>query len=277
VERVTDWLALWRQLVEVQNARHRARIGPERADVWHDRAADYDAAVERRWMEPDSSRRFMAADLVRWPGSSVLDIGAGTGSWTAMMARQAGHVTAVDPSPAMLDRLRRRVAEEGLSNVTVVEGAWPDVDVGPHDLVFCSHAMYGSPDLARFVQRMEEIAQRRCYLLIRALLPGSAMAEAATHVWGQPYDSPCFQAAYGGLLQMGIFANVLMEDGGPWEPWAHESLAAALDEVKRRLGLSDSSEHDGFLYELLARRLSLSGDRYVWPPAVRSALIYWDS
>jgi SAM-dependent methyltransferase len=276
MEKTTDWLTLWRQLVEVQNARHRARAGPGPSDVWHGRAADYDAAVERRWTEPDSSRRLVAADLVRWPGCSVVDIGAGTGSWTAMLAQEATHVTAIDPSPAMLDRLRRRVTEEGLSNVTVVEGAWLDVEVGPHDLAFCSHAMYGSPDLARFVRRMEAVAERRCYLLIRALLPDSVMAEAAAHVWRQPYDSPCFQVAYGALLQLGILANVLMEEGGPWEPWAHESIAAALGEVKRRLALRENSEHDGFLRDLLARRLTRVGDRYVWPVGVRSALIYWD-
>jgi precorrin-6B methylase 2 len=276
VERVTDWLTLWHQLVEVQNARHRTRSGPERSDVWHGRAAGYDAAVERRWTEPDSSRRFLVADLARWPGCSVLDIGAGTGSWTAMMGREAGRVTAVDPSPAMLDRLRRRVAEEGLSNVTVVEGAWPEVEVGPHDLVFCSHAMYGSLDLARFVERMGEVAHRRCYLLIRVLMPDSVMAEAAEHVWGQPYDSPCFQVAYGALLQLGIWANVLMEDSGTWERWTHESMEAAMAEVKRRLGLGDDSEHDAFLHDLLSRRLTRVGDSYVWPPGVRSALTYWD-
>jgi SAM-dependent methyltransferase len=273
---VTDWLALWAQLVAVGDARRRARPGRQRADRWHGRAADYDAAVQRRWAEPDSSRRFLLNDLARWPGSSVLDIGAGTGSWTQMMAAHARAVTAVDPSPAMLARLRSRVADEGLHNVTVLEGAWPEVEVGPHDLVFCSHAMYGSPDLARFVQRMEEVATRRCYLLIRALMPGSVMAEAAQHVWGQPYDSPCFQVAYSGLLQLGMLANVLIEDSGPWDPWTHSSLEEALAEVKRRLGLAETSEHDPFLHDLLAQRLTCVGDQYVWPAGVRSALVYWD-
>lgn len=276
MERVTDWLALWRQLVEVQNERRRGQAGTRQSDRWHDRVADYDAAVERRWAEPDSSRRFINADLDRWRGSSVLDIGAGTGSWSVMMARQASEVTAVDPSPAMLARLLSRVGEEGLSNVTIIEGAWPEVAVPRHDLVFCSHAMYGSPDLARFVRQMEAVARRRCYLLIRFLKPDSVMAEAAGRVWGQPYDSPCFQVAYNGLLQLGILANVLIEDSGPWDPWVHESLAAALDEVKRRLGLVESSRHDDFLRELLERRLERVAGAWVWPSGVRSALIYWD-
>lgn len=276
MEPVTDWLALWRELVEVQNTRRRGRAGPRQRDVWHDRAAEYDAAVARRWAEPDSSRRFVVAELARWPGSSVLDIGAGTGSWTVMMAPAASAVTAIDPSPAMLDRLRSRVAEAGLSNVTVIEGAWPEVEVPPHDLVFCSHAMYGSPDLARFVGQMEAVARRRCILLIRALAPDSAMAEAARHVWGQPYDSPCFQVVYNGLLQLGILANVLVEDSRPWDPWVHESLAEAFDEIKRRLGLAERSEHDEFLRDLLERRLTEVEGRVVWPAGVRSALIYWD-
>ena len=40
--------------------------------------------------------------------TTVLDIGAGTGSWTILLARQARQVTAVDPSPGMLEVLREK-------------------------------------------------------------------------------------------------------------------------------------------------------------------------
>ena len=95
-------------------------------------------------------------------------------------------------------------------------------------------------------------------------------------IWGQPYDSPNFQIAYNVLLQIGIFPHVLIEDSELWEPWTNDSLEEALDDVKRRFGLPEVSEHDDFLQNLLQRRLKQADGRVVWPRGVRSALVFWD-
>jgi len=55
----------------------------------------------------------------------VAEIGAGPGYFTPRLARAvgpSGHVFAVDPEPAVLDVLRRRVARSGVRNVTPVLG-----------------------------------------------------------------------------------------------------------------------------------------------------------
>jgi SAM-dependent methyltransferase len=278
---------LWQQIVEAHNRgrtlaqqgkpRNNAeKLSPEDEDVWLAKARTYHEHVKERWSEPDASRDAIAAYLAANPETTVLDVGAGTGAWTVFMARRTRHVTAVDPSPSMLAVLRENVAEAGLDNVTVIEGAWPEVAVAPHDVAFCSHALYGVADLPSFVRGMEAVARARCYLLLRVPTPDGVMAEAAEHVWGQPHDSPNFQVAYNALLQMGILADVQMEDEGHWTPWTSDSLADALGNVKRRLGLPDPSEHDAFLRGLLARRLRREGDAYLWPRAMRSALVSWD-
>ena len=100
-------------------------------------------------------------------------------------------------------------------------------------------------------------------------------AEAAQHIWGQPLDSPNFTIAYNILLQNDICANVLMENTGFWKSRTSSSLEEALESVKEYLGLSGSDEHDGYLMEMLQRRLRWDGEKYVWPPDVRSALVYW--
>jgi hypothetical protein len=102
------------------------------------------------------------------------------------------------------------------------------------------------------------------------------MAQAARHVWGQPHDSPNFQVAYNALMQLGIFANVVVEDTGLWEPWTNESLEEALADVKRRLDLVEDSTHDAFLRDLLAQHLTEQDGQVVWPRGTRSALIHWD-
>ncbi len=281
MELVPDWLVLWRELAEA-NARGRQTADLSSAtdavstDVWRARAHIFHEAVQRRWAEPDSSRDFIAADLAQHPGETLLDIGAGTGAWTGYLGRYVRSVTAVDPSPAMLDVLRENIQAAGLNHVVILEGGWPEVEVPQHDIVLCSHALYGVADFAAFVGKMTATARRRCYLLLRVPTPDSVMAQAARRVWGQPYDSPNFQVAYNALLQLGVFANVLMEDSGLWKPWTNASLDEALANIKRRLNLVNDPTHDDFLRDLLIQNMTEVDGQIVWPRGTRSALVYWD-
>ncbi len=273
---IPDWLSLWRDLVEAQaRGRAEAKLDARPYD-WQDKARAFHESVQRRWAKPDSSRAFIAADLEQHPGETLLDIGAGTGAWAVFLARYAQHVTALDPSLAMLDVLRENVAAEGLTNVSVVEGSWPDANVPPHDVVLCSHSLYGIADFETAVRKLAATARRRCYLLLRIVTPDSVMAQAARHVWGQPYDSPNFQVGYNALLQLGIFANVVLEDSGLWKPWTNASLDEALADMKRRFDLVNDPTHDAFLRDLLARHLTEMDGQWVWPRGTRSALVYWD-
>jgi SAM-dependent methyltransferase len=208
----------------------------------------------------------------------VIDIGAGTGRWALFMARHAGQVTAVEPSESMIAVMRENIAEAGLDNIEIVQGAWPEADVAVHDYALCSHAMYGVADLSRFIERMNEVTRRTCFMLMRVPVLNGVMNVAAERVWGQPHDSPNFVIAYNVLLEMGIHANVLMEDTGAWGGWRHDTIDAALAGMKEKLGLQGPSPHDTFLRALLHERLSYDEeeDQWVWPPSVRSALVYWD-
>lgn len=279
MEKGTDWIRLWRELAETQSKswkRDGNQDADRLADTWRNKARGFHANTKRRWAQPDSSQTFIVNWLQAHPGASVLDIGAGTGAWSMLLAQYARLVTAVDPSPAMIEVLEENLAVEGIGNVQIVRGTWPDVAVEPHDMTLCSHAMYGSPDLPAFVRRMMEVTRRTCFLVLRAPTADGVMAEAAMQVRGQPHDSPNFQVAYNALLQMGILANVLMEDSGFWPPWISDSLEEARGDIKRRLGLDEGSEYDASLAGLLRRRLTYQDGRYVWPPGVRSALVYWN-
>jgi SAM-dependent methyltransferase len=286
MEGITDYVSLWRQLVEARKDPHapepttinatdgRAADGDAvPGDAWRERARGFHQRVLERWSRSDSSRDYVQSQVDG--DTTVLDIGAGTGSWTLLLAKQAKQVTAVDPSPAMLEVLRENLAVDGLSNVSVMLGAWPDAQVEPHDLSLCAHAMYGYPDFPYFIQRIKVVTLRRVCLLVRLPVPDGVMATAAQRVWGQPHDSPNGIVAYNALLQMGIFPDVLMEDTGTWGAWKSATLDEALEETKRKLGLHAPSEHDDWLRGLLAERLTWEGNHYVWPPSMRSALITW--
>jgi len=60
------------------------------------------------------------------PGTSVADVGAGFGAWTVRLAKvvgPSGRVYATDIGTAQLAALRDYTTREGLTNVTVLQGA----------------------------------------------------------------------------------------------------------------------------------------------------------
>jgi precorrin-6B methylase 2 len=270
MERMADWNALWARLVE---AHKRTHSPDESVDPWRDRARQFAERGRRKWATPDPIREFLIARIRA--SDTVLDIGAGTGSWAVPLARVASRLTALEPSPSMREVLLETLSSEGVANVDVVDGSWPETEVAPHDVTLCSHAMYGVADLAAFVRRMSNATRRTCYLLMRAPTADGVMAAAARRVWGHPHDSPNFFVAHNVLADLGIRPNVLF-DPNLWEPWTSPTLELAVADVKCRLDIEDSTEHDEFLRDLLRRRLVSSTDGYVWPRGIQSVLAYWD-
>jgi SAM-dependent methyltransferase len=273
---VTDWLALWRELSEVQETVFKAAGEKDSDDIWRKRAEHFDNEIRRRWEKPDSSRHFIISKLKANPEWTVLDIGGGTGAWACLMAQYARHVTVVEPSPAMTAIMRKNLARANSRNVDIVEAEWPNVQVDRYDMVLCSHAMYGFPDFELFVRSLEAASRHLCVLIMRAPDPKGLMSMAAKHIWGHPYDSPDYQVGFNALLQLGIFPNVLMEDTGLWDPWTSSDIEEALALARKKLHLPEKSEYDQYLRDLLERNLVLRDGILFWPKGIRSALIYWD-
>jgi SAM-dependent methyltransferase len=135
------------------------------ADEWARRGSSFGsvaaAYAEHRPGYPEAAVRWCVAPVGRDIGSlRVLDVGAGTGKLTALLARLGADVTAVEPDPAMLAELRR-----GLPAVRALPGSaeripLPDASA---DAVLCGQSMHWF-DLSR---ALPEIA--------RVLVPGGAL------------------------------------------------------------------------------------------------------
>lgn len=276
MEPLTDWYALWNKLSDLQNRAFSKKKTNKDDDFWKHKARDFDKMVEDRWSKPDSSRDFLIRKLKETPGATLLDIGAGTGKWSILASPCASRVTAFEPSPAMREVLKEKINAQGITNIDVVAGNWPEDDVPAHDYVLASHSMYGVGDFKAFTLKMNATALRGCIMVLRAVFMNSVMAEAARKVFGQPYDSPNFQIAYNALLGMDIFPDVIMEADDTWPAWENNSLKEAFDETKNRLGLSENTDHDDFLMDLLKQNLTESKGKHIWPRGNRSALVYWD-
>jgi len=130
--------------------------------------------------EPGGGWPALAAGLAAgFAGKEVADLGAGEGAISIMLAPFVSRVTAVDQSPRMLDLVRDRAGEQGVTDtVTTAEGdleALPLADAS-QDACFLSQALHHA---ARPAEAVKEAA--------RVLRPGGQLVlldlEEHSHDW----------------------------------------------------------------------------------------------
>ena len=80
--------------------------------------------------------------------STVVDLGAGTGQFALLAARDFGKVIAVDVSPAMLEALRNRASELALDNLDCIQAGFLSYEHAgpPADAVYTRNALHQLPD-----------------------------------------------------------------------------------------------------------------------------------
>jgi len=109
-------------------------------------------AQERAQAELDAPK--LADVLELKPGMTVADVGAGGGAMTVVLGKWigSGHVLATDIGARQLAMIREYVTREGLSNVTVIEGASASTNLpaGCCDAVFLRHVYHHISDVEPF-------------------------------------------------------------------------------------------------------------------------------
>jgi SAM-dependent methyltransferase len=81
----------------------------------------------------------MRENGIDFNGAEVLDVGAGTGSYTLPIAKTAKSVIALDISGGMLNALKDSAEKLGLNNIVCVESDWVDYTLEKKfDIILCS-------------------------------------------------------------------------------------------------------------------------------------------
>jgi len=112
--------------------------------------------LERSEREQEESPSKAIEALELKPGMVVADIGAGSGYYTSRISKRlgpTGRVYATDIQPGMIELVNRRVASEGLTNVTTILGTMEDPKLPPR-----------SVDLAIMVDVYHELQQPQLFL-----------------------------------------------------------------------------------------------------------------
>ena len=141
-----------------------ARAGSEHLDP------DYVAAYDRKaGFDADAAEEVRMLRALGFDEESTLvDLGAGTGTLALAAAPRCARVVAVDVSPAMVAATEEKVAERGVSNVECVRAGFLSYEHrgAPADVVYSRNALHHLPDLWKAIA-LERIA--------RTLRPGGIL------------------------------------------------------------------------------------------------------
>ncbi len=143
------------------------------------------------------------------PSSTVIDVGAGTGRFALPLAAHVEHVTAVDPSDAMLTVLRRGADERGVTNLTTVQRRWEQAGDEVADIVFSAFVLTLVADAAGFVSKLDAAARDHVFLYLGSYAEDAVLDPLWRHFHGKPRaPGASYLDALGLLGELGIDFDV---------------------------------------------------------------------
>lgn len=243
-----------------------AEFWTERKVRWYQRAlerSDYAAAV------------LGALEPILAVCRTALDVGAGCGALTLPLAERLERVTAMEPAPAMAGALRETAAARGLGNVEVIEAAWGDVPVGPHDLVLCAHVGELTRPGAAFLREAPRLARRAVALVRDAGRETDKFffRELYPRLCGRPYGpGGDYTETLDELAALGVSPTVRLVTYRSDQPF--EDLEEACDFWEEYLGVEGDRVRT-FLRQFLAQRLTPEPAGWVAPYSKQAAVIWW--
>lgn len=157
-----------------------AFAGPEHLDptyvAGYDRKAQFDPA---RDLDVLCSHGLAAA-------STLIDLGAGTGTFALAAATVCKRVIAVDVSPAMIGAIRAKVAEQAATNVECVQAGLLSYEHqgAPVDFIYTRNALHHLPDFWKGIalRRMAELLTPGGTLRLRDLVFSFDLHEAEARI-----------------------------------------------------------------------------------------------
>ncbi len=195
--------------------------------------------------------------------ASVLEVGAGAGRLCIPLARAVRDVVALEPSAPMAAALEADAREQGVSNVRVVRGGWQDVAERMADAAFAAHVVYSLADIEAFVERLEQLAQRWCGLVVFAEPPQSRLFSFWEAVFGERrLPNPALPQVLDVLWSLGIYPDVKMLQVPIWPLGPR---ARAQTGLRRRLHVLPGSVADARLDAAITQLLVDWGDGVLGP------------
>lgn len=274
----TDWEEVWANRMKSHNEMNG---GTDCAGYWDD---EEEAKNYWRMVQHDCGEYVdHLLDRIRVePTFRVLDIGAGPGTLTIPFTRMAAHVTAVEPSAAMVRVLKENLEEGGIENVDCVQKRWEEVDLErdlspPYDLVVASFSL-GMTDIKGAVQKMITASSGRVYL---AWFAGESSwdvqaREVSTLLFGDVayHPMPKSDVLFNVLCQMGVYPNVWVF------PLRMRHRFPSFDDAVNYFGgqyRADTDDQRSKLRDYLSQVIERDGNSWTMTYHFLNMILWWDN
>lgn len=207
-------------------------------------------------------------------GGTVLDAGCGAGAASLPLARRAGRLVGVDPSPEMLAAFRVRGEAAGVA-VTTLAGAWPAAAARAPiaDVVVCHHVAYNVPDLSAFARGLTAHARVRVVMELTAEHPLTPLNDLWRRFHGLARPArPTADDAVAVLREAGLAPQRELWVASAFNPYTrHDELIAW---TRRRLCLP--AARDPEIAAALAQRIVHGPEGTVTLPPPQVVTLWWD-
>ena len=132
---------------------------PPHVSYWNRHARNYDRSMAVLG-KPLPRMLELVAEAVRGK-QRVLEVAAGTGLVTAVLAREAGEVVATDYASAMVERVQQRIRDEGLENVSAEQADLYALRFEAHafDAVVAANVLHLVPDLPKALASLKRVVR----------------------------------------------------------------------------------------------------------------------
>jgi SAM-dependent methyltransferase len=268
--------ARWHRLV-TDRLEEMQRLSPDLESLsggfWDRRADRYAATANLADTEGDPFLRRLCAAADE--SSTAIDVGAGTGRYALPLATGLRHLTAVDPSAAMLAILRRDATQLAITNLTTIQSTWEQAGTAGADIVFSSFVLTLVPDAPAFVTKLEAAARRHVFLYLGAYCGDAVLDPLWRHFHGGPRaPGPSYLDALAVLRELGITPEVKTVEIPNRKRFA--TIDEATEHYRDGLLLADTNETrrelEGLLRTwLLGRKGALRSPLRTVP----AAIIHW--
>ncbi len=276
-----DYIQRWEDLIRARRVQHDAACaaqGRTTDDYWARRAEGFRKFVQEAGKQADPFIDCILKELR--PDDSVLDVGAGTGRHTVALARHAKHVTALDPSASMLKFLREDIGSQGLGNVDVINGGWPEAATNAPrvDVIISAHVLYPIEDVESFLRAFDGHANRLCFLHLMTGQPWFDQIQLWESVHGEARrPQPTYIDVVNVLRQLGCFANVEIS----WTdmPRSFEDIDDAMDRFMESIAVGEDEGKVARLRKGLLEQLAKTPEGRLAFPHRRYPLatVWWET
>ena len=199
------------------------------------------------------------------PGTRVLEIGAGAGRFTQVLARLGARILVADISPFQLELNQRHAGELGFAEA--VE-AWTQADICDlsqfEDSSFEAVVAYGGPFSYAFDRR--EVALRECR---RVLQPGGRLFLSVMSLWGSAHR------ALPGVLDLPPETNQKVTASGDLSPATISGRPGPVMHMFRAAELRDWLESSGLVILAMSASGCLAGGWIEQLGSVRQNPVQW--